>query len=67
MPGVTVYTVWFQPPASWPRLRPSLGESCVMPWRSDELPYERTLAPWPTVSVSPVGPPQNGMLGLTLP
>ncbi len=64
MPGVTVNTEWFQPPADWPSDTPSFGESCVMPARSDELPYDSTFAPLATVLVIPVGPPQNGIDGI---
>ena len=34
MPGVTVSTEWFQPPADAPSDTPSFGLSCVMLWRS---------------------------------
>ena len=38
-----------------------------MPARSDELPYESTFAPVVDRVGQPVGPPQNGIDGLTLP
>src|SRR5947207_14800465 len=47
---------------------PSFGLSSVMPSRSEELPYEYTVDPSGAPAVlMPVGPPQCGIDGLTLP
>ena len=40
IPGVAVYTVWFQPPPVFWARTPCLGLSLVTPPRSEELPYE---------------------------
>src|SRR6478609_3712592 len=70
MPGVTVYTGCDQPPSagSSPTLAPVCGESGDAPARRLELPYVQTRSPAAVPLVSmPVGPPQNGTDGFTLP
>lgn len=63
MPGVTVYPVRLQPLPSVVTTTPRLGLSCVMPKRSDELPYEYTSAPVAEGPPMPVGPPKPGTDG----
>src|SRR5205814_9257695 len=68
MPGVTVLTTWVQPLPSSPVLMPTFGLTAVTPRRRIELPYEYTLSPNAVpVVLSPTGPPQCGMFGLTRP
>ena len=66
MPGLSVYTSWPKPPAELDTTEPALGRSASMPSRVVELPYPSTADPAGRVpSCRPVGPPKNGMLGLT--
>src|SRR4051794_14611705 len=67
MPGDAVATSWLHPLPAFCTTTPCFGLSWLTPPRSSELPYEYTLDPRPPTDPTPVGPPQNGTEGLTLP